>query len=263
MSPWVLRIVVANVVVFFLQATLPIVNSLFELRVAGLLWRPWTLVSYMFLHGSFSHIFWNMLGLYFFGPVLETRLGGLRFLRLYLISGIVGGLGWLIFSALPMGGLGALIGASGGVFGVQLGFAYFWPRQPIYIWGILPIEARWLVVIMTGVSLWSGLGAGGGGGVAHFAHLGGFLGGFLYLKWIESRQQAPMREWREQSRPVVPKLETTGKAMERWAKIRRDDLHEVNRTELDRVLDKIGQTGIASLTPTEREFLDRFSARLQ
>ncbi len=264
MSPWVLRIIVANVVVFFLQQTIPAINSLLELRAVGLLWRPWTLVSYMFLHGGFSHIFWNMLGLYFFGPILESRLGGARFVRLYLISGLVGGLGWLIFSAFPAGGLGALIGASGGVFGIQLGFAYFWPRQPIYIWGILPIEARWLVVIMTGISLWSGLNDGGtGGGVAHFAHLGGFLGGFLYLKWLENRQKAPMREWQEQSRPVVPRVEGTGKAMERWGKIRRDDLHEVNRAELDRVLDKISQTGIASLTAGEREFLDRFSARLQ
>ena len=97
---------------------------------------------------NFSHIFWNMLGLYFFGPVLESRLGGARFVRLYLVSGLVGGLAWLIFSAFPAGGFGALIGASGGVFGIQLGFAYFWPRQPIYIWGILPIEARWLVVFV-------------------------------------------------------------------------------------------------------------------
>ena len=88
MSPWVLRIVVANVVVYFLQTTLPAINSLLELRMAGLLWRPWTLVSYMFLHANFSHIFWNMLGLYFFGPVLESRLGGARFVRLYLVSGL-------------------------------------------------------------------------------------------------------------------------------------------------------------------------------
>ncbi len=261
MTPWVLRLIVANVVVFFLQSTVPLVNSLLALQAAGLVWRPWTLVSYMFLHGGFSHIFWNMLGLYFFGPVLEGRLGGTNFLRLFLVSGIVGGLCWLIFSALPMGGVGILIGASGGVFGVQLAFAYFWPRQPIYIWGIVPIEARWLVVIMTAVSLYSGLG-GSGGGVAHFAHLGGFLGGFLYLKWLERRQQAPLREWQTASRPSVPKMESPAKAIERWAKIRRDDLHEVNRTELDRILDKISASGIASLSPAEREFLDRFSARL-
>ena len=262
MTPWVLRLIIANVGVYFLQQTLPGIDQLLELRAIGLVYRPWTLVSYMFLHANLSHIFWNMLGLYFFGPVLEARLGGARFLRLFLISGIVGGLGWLIFTALPVGGIGALIGASGGVFGVQLGFAYFWPRQPIYIWGIVPIQARWLVVIMTLFSLFSGIN-GGGGGVAHFAHLGGFLGGFLYLKWLENRHQAPLREWQAAGKPVAPKREAPTRSLERWQKIKRDDLHEVNRTELDRILDKIGGTGIASLSDAEREFLDRFSSRLQ
>jgi len=261
-SPWVLRLIIANVVVYFLQSTVPAIEALFALQAGGLLFRPWTFVTYMFLHANLSHIFWTMLGLYFFGPILEARLGGPRFLRLYLVSGVVGGLCWLIFTALPLGGVGALIGASGGVFGVQLAFAYFWPRQPIYIWGIVPIEARWLVVIMTVVSLFFGLG-GGGGGVAHFAHLGGFLGGFLYLKWMERHQQAPLREWRQAARPSAPKLEAPNRAIERWSKIRREDLHEVNRAELDRILDKIGATGIASLSQGEREFLDRFSARLQ
>lgn len=260
MSPWVLRIIIANVVVFFLQSTLPIVEGLLLLQPSGLLYRPWTLVTYMFVHGGLSHIFWNMLGLFFFGPVLEARLGGANFLKLYLFSGLVGGLAWLVFTAMPLGGLGALVGASGGVFGVQLAFAYFWPRQPIYIWGIVPIQARWLVVIMTVISLWSA--RTGGDGVAHFAHLGGFVGGFIFLKWLERRQQAPLREWQAAARPSAPRIEVPTKSLERWSKIRREDLHEVNRAELDRVLDKISATGISSLTPAEREFLDRFSARL-
>ena len=262
MTPWVLRLVIANVGVYFLQTMLPGIEQLLQLQVAGLVYRPWTLVTYMFLHANLSHIFWNMLGLYFFGPILEARLGGPRFLRLFLISGAVGGLCWLIFTALPLGGFGALIGASGGVFGVQLGFAYFWPRQPIYIWGIVPIEARWLVVIMTAISLFSGI-TGAGGGVAHFAHLGGFLGGFLYLRWLEGRHQAPLREWQSAARPAVPRREAPTQSLERWQKIKRDDLHEVNRAELDRILDKISGSGIASLSQPERDFLDRFSSRLQ
>jgi membrane associated rhomboid family serine protease len=261
-TPWVLRLVIANAVVFLLQQALPIgLEELLALHGSGSLLRPWSFVTYMFLHGGFSHIFWNMLGLFFFGPVLESRLGPKNFLRLYLISGVMGGLLWLLFSALPMGGVGGLIGASGAVFGIQLGFAYFWPRQPIHIWGIIPIEARWLVLIMTVVSLYMGIQ--GGGNVAHFAHLGGFLGGFLFLRWIEAHQQAPLREWRQKMRPAAPRVETATKAIERWSKIKRDNLHEVNRGELDRILDKIGAGGVASLTPSEREFLDRFSARLQ
>ena len=264
MTPWVLRLVIANGVIYMLQLAF---SNLFEPLLAlygpNVWYRPWALVTYMFLHApnDFGHIFWNMLGLFFFGPILESRLGGPNFLRLYLISGMVGGLCWLVFSAMPVGGVGLLLGASGGVFGVQLGFAYFWPRQPIHIWGIIPIEARWLVLIMTVVSLW--MGVRGGGNVAHFAHLGGFLGGFLFLRWLESRQQAPLREWQKKARPVAPRSEPAAKAVERWSRIRRDEMHEVNRGELDRILDKISATGVASLSTSEREFLDRFSARLQ
>jgi membrane associated rhomboid family serine protease len=259
-TPWVLRLIVANTLVFLLQQTVPGLGNGLALVPAMALTRPWTLVTYMFLHGGLGHLFFNMLSLFFFGPVVEGRLGSRHFLRLYLISGLTGALLSILFPRSVMGAMIPIIGASGAVFGINLAFAYFWPRQQILIWGILPIEARWLVAIMTVVSLYYGF-VGPAGGVAHLAHLGGFLGGFLYLKWMERRQQAPMRQWREQSRARVPKVETSGNAIERWSKIRRDNLHEVNRSELDRILDKISASGITSLTPGEREFLDRFSSR--
>jgi membrane associated rhomboid family serine protease len=259
-TPWVLRLIIANALIFLQQQTLPGITELFALVPALTLTRPWTPLTYMFLHGSLGHLFFNMLSLYFFGPVVEGRLGSRHFLRLYLVSGLSGALLSILFPRSVMGAMVPIIGASGAVFGINLAFAYFWPRQQIFIWGILPIEARWLVGIMTVVSLYYGF-YGPAGGVAHLAHLGGFVGGFIYLKWMERRQQAPMRQWRDQARPKVPKVESSGGAIERWSKIRRDNLHEVNRGELDRILDKISATGIASLTPAERDFLDRFSAR--
>jgi hypothetical protein len=95
--------------------------------------------------------------------------------------------------------------------------------------------------------------------VAHFAHLGGFVGGFVYLKILQSR--SGQERFKRQSRPITPRVETTAGAMERWSRIKRDTMHEVNRSELDRILDKISASGIGSLTPGEREFLDRFSTR--
>ncbi len=254
MTPWVLRLLIANVAVFFLQLTLPGITELMAFRPVTAIARPWTVITYMFAHspGGFGHIFFNMLSLFFFGPRLEDRLGSSHFIRLYFLSGIMGALLSLIFARQA-----AIIGASGAVYGVMLGFAWFWPRDQILIWGIFPVEARWLIAFMTVMTL---VGAAGGGGmIAHFAHLGGFVGGFVYLRLLQSR--SGQERFRRQSRPVTPRVETMAGTVERWSRIKRDGMHEVNRTELDRILDKISASGIGSLTPSEREFLDRFSTR--
>jgi hypothetical protein len=192
-----------------------------------------------------------MLSLFFFGPRVEARLGGRRFLILYFVSGIMGAL--LSFAFTPDA---RIIGASGAIFGVMLAFATFWPRDQILIWGILPVEARVLVIAMTALALFGG--ATGGGGVAHFAHLGGFVGGWLSLKWFERRSDA--RKWQAKMAPPSPR-ESSESSLARWRRIRRDGLHEVNQAELDRILDKISAQGIQSLSAGDREFLDRFSAR--
>ncbi len=252
---WAIRLIIANVIVFLLMPVLPgsLVSQM--VLVPSEAWRaPWTLITYMFLHGGLGHVFFNMLSLFFFGPRLESRLGSRGFLGLYFTSGIMGALLSLIL--VPNA---AVIGASGAVFGVMFGFAWFWPRDKILIWGIIPIEARYLVLLMTAISLYSGITPGAGGNIAHFAHLGGFLGGFLFLKVLERR--SGMSRFRARTRPATPRLETLSGAMERWKAIRREQLHEVNREELDRILDKISSKGISSLTAGEREFLDRFSTR--
>ncbi|MFN0156785.1 MAG: rhomboid family intramembrane serine protease [Bacteroidota bacterium] len=247
MTPWVLRLIIANVVVYVLQLLRPAITGAFSFVPVLILERPWTLVTYMFLHdaGGFSHILFNMLGLLFFGPRLEVELGGMRFLRLYLISGLVGAL--LSFIS-PLTGI---IGASGAVYGVMFGFAYLWPREHIYVWGVFPVEARIMVIVMTVLSLMGGFG--GGDNVAHFAHLGGFLGGFLYLRFLKmGRPAVNVRTRVEVSLPAPSDIS-------KWKNIQRDKLHEVNRSELDRILDKINTSGIGSLTAQEKLFLERFS----
>ena len=252
MTPWVLRIVIATIAMFALQTYVPGVNEALAFVPHYALQQPWTFVTYMFLHGGFGHIFFNMLSLFFFGPRVEDRIGGKAFLGLYFTSGIAGAL-----LSIPVGA--PIIGASGAIFGVLLAYAWYWPRNQMLIWGIIPIEARYMVLIMTGISLWFGFRPTGGGNVAHFAHLGGFVGGYVFLRFLQ--RNAGNERFKRQLQPLAPKLETTAGAMDRWRKIKRDGLHEVNRDELDRILDKISASGIASLTPGEREFLDRFSAR--
>jgi membrane associated rhomboid family serine protease len=248
MTPWVKRLLIANVAVFFLQLVLPVTTAFLAFIPSQALVRPWTFVTYMFAHdpNSVTHILFNMLVLYFFGPRVEERLGSTHFIRLYLFSGIVGALLSIVFAP-----NGYIVGASGAIFGVQLAFAKYWPRERIYIWGILPIEAWLLVLITTVFSLWSGFG-GRGGGVAHFAHLGGYLGAWIYLLWMERR--SPARAWKTKIEKPAKKVEIGN-----WRNIDTRSIHEVNRAEVDRILDKISAKGIESLTPQERTFLSHFA----
>ena len=250
MTPWVARLIFANVGVFLLTAFAPAIVLPMALVPAFIPYRPWTLLTYMFLHAGFGHLLFNMLGLYFFGPRVESRLGGRRFLGLYLTSGLVGA---LLSLATPYA---RIVGASGAVFGVMLGFARYWPREPIYLWGVFPVEARVLVVVTTVLALW-GAFSRATGGIAHFAHLGGYVGGYVYLRWMEAR--SPAARFRAQLAPK-PKR-TSGADIERWRRIDASALHPVNREELERVLAKVNAEGIPGLTPGEREFLERFSAR--
>lgn len=243
MTPWVQRLLIANVLVFFLQWTVPGLTEQFEFVPAAILARPWTMLTYMFVHGGFGHIFWNMLALYVFGPRVEQRIGSDRFFVLYMISGITGAL--LSFLLSPMA---AVIGASGAIFGVMLAYARFWPHDRVYIYFLIPIEVRWLVIIYTVISL-----VGFGGGVAHFAHLGGFAGAMLYLLYID-RHQGAKGFRRQASAPASAKDSQLGN----WRKVDRDRVHAVNREEVDRILDKISASGLASLTPQERLFLSNF-----
>lgn len=246
MTRFVRILLFANIGVFFLQTTMGWVTAAMIFVPRLILVRPWTIVTYMFLHAGLMHLAFNMLALFFFGPRVEERLGSRNFLTLYLISGISGALLSLI-----MGPSAAVLGASAAVFGVMLAFAWFWPDAPIHIWGIIPIPARMLVIITTVLSLWSGLG-GARSNIAHFAHLGGYAGAWLYLKWLDRKRQEfrkrataapPVRELKFSKRPEVD----LGK------------VHEVNREEVNRILDKISAYGMSALTAQERLFLSNFA----
>jgi membrane associated rhomboid family serine protease len=243
MTRWVMRLIIANAVVFLLQQVRSGVTEELVFVPALLFSRPWTLITYMFLHGDISHILFNMLGLLFFGPRLEIELGEKNFLLLYFTSGIVAGLVSFITPFIP------ILGASGAIYGVFMGFAYYWPRENIYIWGILPVQARFMVAFMTALSLFGGFGYTSDN-IAHFAHLGGFLGGYLFVKLLDRKQKVM-----DQIVSILPPPDPS-----KWRTIDRSKLHEVNRTELDRILDKINATGFNSLSASEKEFLERFSS---
>jgi membrane associated rhomboid family serine protease len=237
-------LIVANVIMFFLQMTAPSFTNALVFRPPFVLREPWTLVTYMFLHGSFMHIFFNLIGLYFFGPRVEERLGSRRFITLYLISGISGAILSYFFAFNA-----AVVGASAAVYGVMLAFARFWPDVQILLF-FLPVPARFAIIIMTVMSLWSGFG-GQRSGVADFAHLGGFVGGYLYLKFLERR--AGVKKFRSQTVAPVAK-----DVLVNWKRVDPKSVHEVNRDEVNRILDKISASGVSSLSAQEKLFLSNF-----
>jgi hypothetical protein len=148
-----------------------------------------------------------------------------------------------------------VIGASAGIFGIMLAFAHFWPREQIFIWGVLPLEARWLVVITTVLALWSGF-TGSRGGAADFAHLGGYAGAYLYLRFIRWGSAAA-RFKRKAESASVDAARIVG-SIGRAPRVDLSKVHEVNRDEVNRILDKISAQGLGSLTDQERMFLMHF-----
>ncbi len=254
-----MRLVIANTVMFLVVSLMPGLNYLLAFVPAAVLVRPWTIVTYMFLHANLMHLLLNMLGLFFFGPRLEARLGSRHFLALYFTAGIFGavltfGLGLFAQAVL----FAPMVGASGAIMGVLAAYARFWPHDRILIWGILPVSA-WLMVIATALySVWAGL-TGSGGNVAHFAHLGGLAAGWLYVVALDRRRKhawpTPRKAVREIAGPSRDRVE-------RWTSIRPDQLHEINRTEVERLLAKLRTEGPRSLSAAEAEFLDRFAPRV-
>jgi membrane associated rhomboid family serine protease len=245
MTRWVKNLLIANVAIYFVQQTMPGVTNAFMFVPPYAFVRPWTFVTYMFLHGSIWHILFNMMGLYFFGPRVEQRLGGDRFLWLYFLSGISGALLSLLLAP------GApIIGASAAIFGVVLAFARFWPTDKIYIYGVLPIEARWLVGLTILWAIYSGL-TGSTGGVADYAHLGGYVGAYLYLRWLEETKGS--KRFKELAASPLP-----DRKLSNWKQVNMQSVHELNRDEVNRILDKISASGLASLTSQEKQFLSNF-----
>lgn len=140
-------------------------------------WQPFT---YLFLHGGFGHLLFNMLPLWMFGSALEMEWGMRRFLIYYFVTGVGAGLTVILFSPLS---LTPTIGASGAILGLLLAFGVLHPNQPIFVYGIFPVKAKWMVIATGVLTLWASWAATGSG-VSHIAHLGGMVLGFAYLKRI-------------------------------------------------------------------------------
>ena len=266
LTPWVRRLLIVTGIVFLLQKTVfygGALEELFAFAPADVLRRPWTVLTYVLLHQNFLHILLNMLVLFMFGPPVEDRLGSPSFFRLYIISAVGGAL--LSLLMLPLTGNAPIIGASGAIYGVMMAFVLEWPDAPVLIFPLpFPVKAKWLVTFLALASLLPALGHASDG-VAHFAHLGGFGAAFLYLR--AGRLLSRPRQARPSERApavLVPSAsDGTRQANAASPVPPRPTPDATVKAEVDRVLDKISQRGLHSLTPEERRFLDEMSKRFR
>ena len=138
----------------------------------------WTIATYMFVHAGLWHIAFNMLALWMFGPRIEHVWGARQFLYFYLWCGIGGAIAHLLFE-----GNAGLVGASAAIMGVLLAYALRWPDDEVYIFGVIPMKTRWLVVWLAVINLAMGISSiRGGSGIGWFAHVGGLAFGWVYLR---------------------------------------------------------------------------------
>lgn len=221
LPPVIKNLLIINVLMFLAtNFTGDVIHDFFEHNFALYNWnsplfKPWQILTHLFMHGSFSHLFFNMLALWMFGNVIENVLGLKRFIIFYLICGLGAAIcHMLVFTwensadiawfntltdlqqnqtvnqilttgagnphAFPM--LTPMVGASGAIFGLLFAFGYLFPNLMIYIYFLFPVKAKYFVAIYAVIELFSGLRNTPTDNVAHFAHLGGMLFAFLLLK---------------------------------------------------------------------------------
>ena len=187
-TPAIKAIMIANAAAYLVaRYIVPAITQAFGLHPADVIgeFRLWQPVTYMFLHGGFFHLLFNMLALWMFGVELERMWGSRFFTKYYFVTGVGAAVTTLIlsFTPLPFGDQlynSLTIGASGAVYGVLLAYAMYFPNRPIYLYFVFPIPAKYFVMIIGAISLLSSTGEGDG--IAHTTHLGGLVAGYLYLK---------------------------------------------------------------------------------
>ena len=285
------NLLIINVLMFLATVTL----ERFNIDLNGILglhffkasaFRPYQIITYMFMHGNFGHLFFNMFALWMFGNTLENIWGSKRFLLFYMVCGIGAGLCQELvqyiqyatslanYANVDLGGkivpmatylnMMNTVGASGAIYGLLLAFGMMFPDSMIYFYFLIPIKAKWFVIGYAVVELISGLT--GFDNVAHFAHLGGMLFGLLLILYWRKNPAGPNKDfrklkdvfqsWKNKSRTKYTPYEE----IHDEPHIPRND-GEYNRQkaererDVDALLDKISKSGYASLTDEEKEFL--------
>jgi len=232
---------------------------------------PWQLLTYQFMHGGFWHLFFNMFyGLWMFGMEVEHMWGARKFLIFYLSCGVVAGLAQLILSPLfesPLMGPVPTVGASGAVYGVLVAFGMMFPDRYIFLYFLIPVKVKYFVMFLIALGV---LSIGDPTNVAHLAHLGGALAGYLFVQY--DRRHLPLGG-------LFSKIRWWWRSITTDTGARKDDSDEAtildftdykeenkegpdDQKRIDEILDKISRAGYQSLTEEEKKVLFEASRKL-
>lgn len=245
MTPSVRFLLILNISIFLIERILRFPFTGF-FALPAIWWETLSfgrLFTYMFVHGSFNHLFVNMLGLFFIGSTVERTIGSYRFFILYYLSGILGGLGWSLLA--PAGSV--CVGASGGVMGILGAFGALYPSARLLLWFFFPVRAWVLVVVLILWELSETIHAPRIGGIANAAHLIGAIAGVFYalgLKYPDGLNSLKIWQTKQRRKNRVMPGE-----------------QPVSSAEINRILDKIGREGMGALSASERAALQQATRR--
>jgi membrane associated rhomboid family serine protease len=256
-SPMVKTLIIINGIVFLLEF-IPVFDIV---RTFGLVpalvthnFFIWQLFTYMFLHGGFFHLLFNMFILWMFGSEIEKMWGSREFLRYYFITGIGAGVLTVLTS---WNSMIPTIGASGAIYGILVAFAVLFPNRLIYLYFLFPIKAKHLVIIFVVVELYASLHSSNTG-IANIAHLGGMLVGYFYIKG--NRHLSSLFD---RTKDMLQKSRIKIRVVDDEESGQGDSTDDIEDDEIDRILDKITEEGIGNLTEEEKEILNRASEHLR
>lgn len=299
-TPAVQWLIAISVAIYFVQLTFVGADDMMMalgFQKLNLFDRPWTILSYVFVHGGLLHLGLNMYSLWLFGPRVERAWSPGGFTRYYLWCGLGG---WLAHMVFTRGGAG-LVGASAAVYGVMLVYAMRWPDDEIYLFGLVPLKVKWLVIMLGVLDLASGIRAEFGGvpvGTAYLAHVGGLFFGWLYVRTqavgsIEKLRQrmSQLPDVSDEIPRAIPRSQPRPRERDRGQGagggggqeideiVARSNAMVTKRSALsptfgtkvgkqksealNHVLDKISEQGIDSLTGDERRLLEEMSKKLR
>lgn len=258
LPPAIRLLMIANIAGFLIGMVVPDMHSLFGLVPQQVIsqrwiWQPFT---YLFLHGNLWHLIFNLFALWMFGMPVEAQWGEKDFLKYYFLCGLGAAFAHLAMaphSPIPV------IGASGSVYGLLVAFAMLYPDAVVYLYFLIPIKAAHMAILFGAIEFFAGA-TGTTPGVARFAHLGGMLTGYLYIRWWWVAQIQLKAFWRRATSSDSDDEPAPRSVPRRSAKPAAKPAYD-DMAEVDRILDKILDDGLESLTDEERGIMHRYSER--